>query len=225
MFIVKFALELSLLTGLFFILKRYLFKSLGLYKKQNSPQGMEGLMNRLAYSLIFLGMGAIFSFIAFWMIYAIFNVVHSLGHYNGVLIAQQVGLITPSLIFGFYISTHLSEFVYTYFFGQQSLKLIPAYESYSNTSKRTFMGVFSAMTLIPALVLVALQFNVYLKIDGDKIYTRQMLQEERVYAMADVVKISPEGEEGFSLIMSDGHKIAMGAYSGNLNAFLDHLGL
>ena len=225
MFIIKFALELSLLTGLFFILKRYLFKSLGFYKKHNSPQGMDGLMNRLAYSMIFVVLGAIFSFITFWMIYAAFNVVHSLGHYNGVLIAQQVGLITPSLIFGFYASTYLSEFTYAYFFGQQSLSLIPAYEAYSDTSKRTFMRIFSAMTLIPAVVLVTLQFNVYLKIDGDKIYTRQMLQEEKVYAMTDVVKISPEGEEGFALVMADGHEIAMGAYSGNLNDFLDHLGL
>lgn len=157
------------------------------------------------------------------MIYAAFNVLHSIGHYSGVLVAEQVGLLTPSLIIGFYVSTHTSKSVYAYFFGIKSLALIPAYASYSTASRKVFVRIFSAMTLVPALFLIALQFNVYLKIEGDKIYTRQMLKEEKVYAMSDVVKISPDGDDTFSLIMVDGERIPITAYSGNINAFLDHL--
>lgn len=224
MFILKFALELSLLVGLFFIVKRFLFKSLGLVKSpKQDERNSETLINRVAYSAIFLISGIVFSFISFWMIYASFNIVHSLGHYSGVLVAQQVGLVTPALIVGFYISTHSSKSVYAYFFGVKSLALIPAYASYSNTSRKVFARVFSVMTLVPAVVLIALQFNVYLKIEGDKIYTREMLQDERVYAMSDVVKIAPEGEKAFTLLMADGNRISITAYSGNINAFLDQL--
>lgn len=223
MFILKFALELSLLTGLFFILKRFLFKSIGLVKKTETGHESESFLNRASYSAIFLISGFIFSFISFWMIYAAFNVLHSIGHYSGVLVAEQVGLLTPSLIIGFYVSTHTSKSVYAYFFGIKSLALIPAYASYSTASRKVFVRIFSAMTLVPALFLIALQFNVYLKIEGDKIYTRQMLKEEKVYAMSDVVKISPDGDDTFSLIMVDGERIPITAYSGNINAFLDHL--
>ena len=152
-----------------------------------------------------------------------FNIFHSLGHYSGVLVAEQVGLFAPSLIVGFYISTQSSKSVYAHFFGIKSLSLLPAYASYSTASRKVFTRIFSAMTLIPAIALVALQFNVYLKIDGEKIYTRKMLQEEKVYAMTDVVKIAAEGESDFSLLMADGEVIAITSYSGNVNDFLDHL--
>lgn len=222
MFILKFALEVSLLVGLFFIFKRFLFKSLKLSKVENS--GSEAsLLNRVAYSLIFLVSGVVFSFISFWAIYIAFNIFHSLGHYSGVLVAEQVGLLTPSLIVGFYISTQSSKSVYSHFFGVKSLSMLPAYASYSTASRKVFTRIFSAMTLIPAILLVALQFNVYLKIDGDKIYTRQMLQAEKVYALSDVVRVAADSENDFSLLMNDGEVIAVTAYSGNVNAFLDHL--
>ncbi len=222
MFILKFALEVSLLVGLFFIFKRFVFKSMGLWKVE-STQKQVGILNRAAYSFIFLFSGVVFSFIAFWVIYIAFNIFHSLGHYSGVLVAEQVGLFAPSLIIGFYISTQSSKSVYARFFGVKSLSMLPAYASYSTASRKVFTRIFSAMTLIPALVLVALQFNVYLKIDGDKIYTRQMLQAEKVYALSDVVRVTAGGDNDFSLMMNNGEVIAVTSYSGNINAFLDHL--
>ena len=223
MFIIKFALELSLLAGLFFIIRRFVLKSLGIGKQPDITLGRIGFLNRMAYSTIFLVSGFMFSFISFWLVYAAFNIFHSLGHYNGVLVAQQVGLVTPALIIGFYVSTHTSKSIYAHFFGVKSLALIPAYATYSTASRKVFTRVFSIMTLVPAIVLIVLQFNVYLKIDGNKIYTRQMLQKERVYAMSDVVRIAPDGEDAFTLLMADGERIPITAYSGNVNAFLDHL--
>lgn len=223
MFILKFALELSLLTGLFFIFKRFVFKTFKIHENDEVPVNRVSVLNRMAYSGIFIFSGVVFSFLAFWTIYLGFSLAHSVGHYTGVLVAQQLGLITPSLIIGFYISTSSSKLIYAYFFGVKSLAMIPAYATYSSASRRVFTRIFSAMTLIPAIVLLALQFNVYLKIDGHKIYTRQMLQEEKVYAMTDVVKIAPEGDNSFTLLMADGARIPVKSYSGNVNAFLDHL--
>jgi len=222
MFILKFVLELSLLVGLFFIFKRFVFKTLRISKVEES-QNQISVLNRAVYSFIFLFSGAIFSFMVFWTIYVSFSVFHSLGHYTGVLVAEQVGLFVPSLIIGFYISTQSSKSIYENIFGTKSLSMLPAYASYSTTSRKVFTRIFSAMTLIPAIFLVALQFNVYLKIDGDKIYSRQMLQAEKVYALSDVVRVAADSENDFSLLMNDGQVIAVTAYSGNVNAFLDHL--
>lgn len=222
MFILKFALEVSLLVGLFFIFKRFVFKSLRIEEVESNSNELS-MLNRAAYSFIFIVSGLVFSFITFWFIYLSFSVFHSLGHYSGVLVAEQMGLFVPSLIIGFYASTQASKSIYASIFGVKSLSMLPAYSAYSTASRKVFTRVFTAMSLLPALFLVALQFNVYLKIDGDKIYTRQMLQQEKVYALTDVVRVAADDKSDFSLLMNDGEVIAVTAYSGNVNAFLDQL--
>ena len=220
MFILKFALEGSLLLGLFFIFRRFVFKSMGV-STTHETESQGSILSRAAYSFIFLFSGLVFSFMTFWGIYIAFNIFHSLGHFTGVLVAQQMGLLAPSLIIGFYISTQTSKLVYAHFFGAKSLLILPVI--YGVTNRKVFTKVFSAITLIPAFLLIVLQFNVYLKIDGDKIYTRQILQEEKVYSLSDVVRIAGRGEDDFSLQMNNGEVIAVTAYSGNYNDFLDHL--
>ncbi len=221
MFILKFFLEVSLLVGLFFIFRRFIFKSM--HQSKSEGQVPVSTLNRVVYSSIFLLSGFVFSFITFWSVYIAFNIFHSFGHYSGVLVAKQIGLFAPSLIIGFYISTQSSKAVYAHYFGLKALRQLPEFASDSIARGARFSRVFSAMTLIPAIFLLALQFNVYLKIEGDKIYSRQILQEEKVYALGDVVRVAAGNESEFSLQMSNGEVIAVTAYSGNVNAFLDHL--
>lgn len=223
MFILKFALELSVLVILFLMLRKSLLRAFPLVNASDASQAnSKHRGQKLMYSGIFLTFGFITSVIAFWVTYFIFSILHGMGAYSGVLVISQAALILPSLIIGFYISTVYTKELYVQFFGDEQYEVFQL----SNVRKgvnRTFTRVFSVLTLLPAIVLLSLQFNVYLKTDGERIYTKRMLEEERIYSITDIVSVGSSDSKAFNIYLANGDEISTMHYSGNINYFLDNI--
>ncbi len=224
MFLVKLILELSALTVIFLFLRKSLLRNSPFTNVVNSEaEKAELRREQSTHSFLFVITGLILSTASFWLIYLFFGIAHSLGNYEGVLVVKQTALVIPSLIIGFYISTFWAKNIYAQFVGINKSAFLEHLLTPQKTHKATFQAVFSTLALVPAIVLLSLQFNVYLKTDGSKIYTKQMFQDEKVYSLAEVSKIGGGSSNSFDIYLNNGDKISTSGYSGNLNYFLDNI--
>jgi hypothetical protein len=224
MFILKFAIELLVLAVLFLMIRKTLFRTFPLLNPEASKQMRNKWRGQRAmFSVVFLSFGVISSIISFWVIYFAFNFLHGIGSFSGVLVISQAALILPSLIIGFYISTLFSKVVYVEFFGVGEYIDFEQNEGLHKGVGKTFARVFSALTLMPAGILLSMQFNVYLKTDGEHIYTKKLLEEEKVYSVTDIVSVGSSNSQSFDIYLANGDLISTVDYSGNLNYFLDNI--
>lgn len=223
MLVMKLLLELSVLLALFLLIRKALFKAFPLKAGQPGEITAKLRGQKALFSVVFIAVGIIASVTTFWLTYFSFNVLHSLGHYSGVLVIRQVALVMPSLIIGFYISTVFAKHIYVSLFGFN--ELISFDETYGERKGvgRTFGRIFAFCTLLPAFVLLALQFNVYLKTDGQRIYSKEMLGDEKVYSVKEIVSVGAHGSRYLDIYLADGEKISTTGYSGNFNYFLDNI--
>ena len=100
MFIVKFALELCVISVLFLMLRKALFRTFPIINSEDlSAESREWRGERRMFSAIFLVLGVILSIASFWMTYLLFGLLHSIGNYEGVMVISQGALIVPSTDF------------------------------------------------------------------------------------------------------------------------------
>lgn len=224
MFILKFALELTVLVFLFLMIRKTIFRTLPVLSSEDEELASAKWRNqRYVYSGIFLIFGFIASVTTFWVIYFSFNIFHSIGNYSGVLVISQGAIILPSLIIGFYISTIFSKNVYVHLLGMQEYISFDDLYGKKGRVGKVFLRVFSALTLTPAIVLLSLQFNVYLKTDGENIYTKQLLEAEKVYSIREIVGVGASESNYLNIYLANGDQISTMGYSGNLNYFLENI--
>ena len=224
MFIFKFAIELLVLAVLFLMLRKTLFRTFPLINPEASKQARgKWRGQRAMFSLVFLTFGFISTVVTFWLTYFVFNLLHSTGSFSGVLVISQTALILPSLIIGFYISTLFSRNIYVQFFGAGEYIDFEQTKGLHRGVGKGFARAFSFLTLLPAGVLLSLQFNVYLKTDGEHIYTKRLLEEEKIYSVADIVSVGSSDSHSLDIHLANGDLISTVDYSGNLNYFLDNI--
>ncbi len=225
MFILKLAIELTILVVLFLMIRKALYRSFPILNDSGKKVGnsRKWRVQRFLYSFIFLVFGFISTISTFWIIYFAFSILHSVGNFSGVLVISQVSLMLPSLIIGFYISTLGSRNLYLQLVGTSDMIMEEIEGPKRAGTGITFKRVFSFLTITPAVILLFLQFNVYLKTDGQNIYTKQLLQAERVYSITDVVRVGANESNYLDIYMENGEKISTIGYSGNLNYFLDNI--
>ena len=171
--------------------------------------------------MVHIILGIVFSISAFWLIYGIFLVVHSSGDFQGVLIVNQVSLMVPSLIIGFLTSGLFSRTVYTEIFGMSEA----IFDRISPQSKwvERFQRFFGITMLVMAVMLLSLQFRVFLKTDGEKIYMGSLDQEVRAFAIEDIERVTSLNADNIDIILANGERITTRYYSGNVNYFLDNI--
>ncbi|MDZ7847152.1 MAG: hypothetical protein U5L96_10475 [Owenweeksia sp.] len=136
------------------------------------------------------------------------------------LLPSQAGLIVPSLIFGFLGSNLFSRSVYLDLFGMNS-----AIFQRKNIVKwrQLFSRVFNLFIFAIGILLLAIQFKVYLKTDGENIYVGKLKGQEKIYAVDDIKKVASNSSHTMEIYMRNGEKLSTKSYSGNLNYFLDNL--
>ncbi len=216
--ILKLILEVAVLALLFVLLRKSLIVFFPALAAKSSAKSAKAQPIR---SMIFLFNGAMASLVFFWLFYGVIYLIHSLGSAESVLVISRGSLVVPSLIFGFYTSTHLTEYLYREFFIQERIA-VQRIEAASRQSM-TYQRLFSALTLIPGILLLAFQFNVYIKTDGEHIYKRELGGSEQVFSLADVKKVNTLSSEEVEIYLNDGQVISTGGYSGNINYFLDNI--
>ncbi len=224
MFILKFAIELLVLVVLFLMIRKTLFRTFPLIDPEASRHARNKWRGQRAmFSIVFLTFGVISTVVSFWLIYFTFNALHSAGSFSGVLVISQSALILPSLIIGFYISTLFSKHIYVQFFGAGEYMDFEQNKGLHKGVGKGFARAFSFFTLLPAAVLLSLQFNVYLKTDGEHIYTKRLLEDEKIYSITDIVSVGSSDAHSLDIHLANGDLISTLDYSGNLNYFLDNI--
>ncbi len=224
MFILKLAIELLVLVVLFLMLRKTLFRTFPLLNPEASKQARgKWRGQRALFSVVFLTFGVIATVITFWVTYFTFNLLHSAGSFSGVLVVSQAALVLPSLIIGFYISTLTAKNIYVQFFGAGEYLDFEETQGLHRGVGKGFARAFSFLTLLPAAILLSLQFNVYLKTDGEHIYTKRMLEDEKVYSISDIVSVGSSTPHSLDIHLANGDLISTVNYSGNLNYFLDNI--
>lgn len=224
MYILKFALELTVLVFLFLMIRKTIFRTLPVLTSEDSDLiAAKWKYQRYGYSAVFLIFGFIASVTTFWIIHFSFYIFHSIGNYSGVMVISQGAIILPSLIIGFYVSTIFAKNVYVDLLGMQEYISFDELYGKKGRAGKIFLRVFSAITLTPAIILLSLQFNVYLKTDGENIYTKQLLEAEKVYSIREIVGVGTSESDYLNIYLANGDQISTMGYSGNLNYFLENI--
>lgn len=215
MFILKLALEMSVLVILFLLLRKSLFL---LFPGLSKSARQSANNRRPLRSIIFLALGTVASLFFFWLFYGVIYLSHNWGDMGSALVISQMDLLAPSLIFGFYLSTHFSESLYRQFFIEPHHDWIQGHQQNGIIVQR----VFSTVTLLPAILLLGFQFNTYLKVEGNKIYHKQAGESELVFAKEEVARISTLEDDALEIHLKDGRMISTNNLSGDYNHLLDY---
>ncbi len=218
MFMIKLVLELSALVILTIVAKKVISSTFSLSPK-DGPARLRGEFQW--YGMLYVVVGVILSITSFWIIYAIFYILHSLGHYSGVMVASQGALVIPAIIIGFTSSLMFTKTIYLNVFGMSDSIFE---DDIADTKKRRGGShIFPLFTVALAMVLLAFQFGVYLKTDGQNIYAKKLGEAEKVYPVSDIEKVTAGNSSGLQIYLANGDQLSTGSYSGNLNYFMDHL--
>lgn len=222
MFVLKLIFEIGAVLGLALILRKFI----GIPSSLSLLEDNRSLQRRLRgdwqwYSVVHIILGIVFSISAFWLIYGIFLVIHSSGDFQGVLIVNQVSLMVPSLIIGFLTSGLFSRTVYTEIFGMSDA----IFDRIGPQSKwvEMFQKFFGVAMFVMAVMLLSLQFRVFLKTDGEKIYMGSLDHEVRAFAIEDIERVTSLNADNIDIILANGERITTSYYSGNVNYFLDNI--
>lgn len=222
MFALKLAFEIGAVLGLALILRRFI----GVPSSLSLLEDNRSLQRRIRgdwqwYSVVHVILGIVFSVTAFWLTYGIFLVIHSNGNYEGVLIVNQVSLMVPSLIIGFLTSGLFSRTIYTEVFGMSDAifyRMRP-----EGKLRKYFQRFFGMLMLVMAFMLLSLQFKVFLKTDGEKIYMGSLDSEVKTYRVSDIERVTSMNSDNIDIILANGERITTRYYSGNVNYFLDNI--
>ena len=222
MFTLKLIFEMGAVLGLALILRKFI----GIPSSLSLLEDNRSLQRRLKgdwqwFSLVHIVLGVVFSISAFWLIYGIFLVIHSSGDYEGVLIVNHVSLIVPSMIIGFLTSGLFSRTIYSEIFGMS--EAIFDRMSSGNSLRRTFQRLSGGILFFTAIVLLTLQFRVFLKTDGEHIYIGSLDHQVKTFAIEDIERVSSLNSDSFDIILANGEHITTRYYSGNVNYFLDNI--
>lgn len=222
MFVLKLIFEIGAVLGLALILRKFI----GIPSSLSLLEDSRSIQRRLRgewqwYSVVHIILGVVFSISAFWVIYGIFLVVHSSGSFRGVLIVNQVSLMVPALIIGFLTSGIFSRTIYTEIFGMSEA----IFDRMGAQTKviRYFQRFFGAGMFIMAIVLLSLQFRVFLKTDGEHIYMGSLDKQVQTFAIEDIERVSSISSENIDIVLANGEHITTSYYSGNVNYFLDNI--
>lgn len=221
MVMIKLALELCALAILTVVVKKIISSTFSFSRTEGSPARWRG--ESQWYAMLLLVMGLILSIISFWAIYGLFYILHSVGHYSGIMVVSQGALVVPAIIIGFSASLIFAKHVYLNIFGMND-SIFEEEEEGPGHRKGWFKSFFTAFTLGLAMLLLAFQFGVYLKTDGQNIYAKRFGEAEKVYSLKDIERVtSEEASSEMAIYLANGEKLSTAGYSGNLNYFLDHL--
>jgi len=108
MFTVKLLAELTLLVILFLMLRKILtvfFPSPAGADRGEEPK------TKAVKSILFLALGTMASICFFWLFYSVIYTIHNWNS-DSSLVISKVALITPSLIFGFNLSSMAKDWVF-----------------------------------------------------------------------------------------------------------------
>lgn len=222
MFVLKLIFEIGAVLGLALILRKFV----GVPSSLSLLEDNRSLQRRLKgdwqwYSVVHLILGLVFSISAFWLIYGLFLVIHSSGDFEGVLIVNQVSLMVPSLIIGFLTSGLFSRTIYTEILGRSEA----IFDKMEPQSKwvQWFRRSFGVAMFIMAIMLLSLQFRVFLKTDGEHIYMGSLDRGVKTFAIDDIERVTALNADNIDIILSSGEHIPTSYYSGNVNYFLDNI--
>jgi len=222
MFLLKLIFEIGAVLGLALILRKFI----GVPSSLSLLEDNRSIQRRLKghwqwYSMVHIMLGVVFSISVFWLVYGIFLVVHSSGNYEGVLIVNHVALMVPSLIIGFLTSGLFSRTVYTEIFGMSET----IFDRIAPQSKwvQWSQKAFGVVMLIMAIMLLNLQFKVFLKTDGENIYMGSFDRGVKTFAIDDIDRVIAINADNIDIILSSGEHIPTSYYSGNVNYFLDSI--
>ncbi len=222
MLFIKLFFEIGAVLGLALILRKFV----GIPSSLSLLEDNRSLQRRLRgewqwYSLVHIILGIVFSISAFWLIYGVFFVVHSSGNYDGVLIVNQASLIVPSMIIGFLTSGLFSRSIYSEVFGMSDA----IFERVGSKAKLSsqLQKLFSVGMFFMAIILLSLQFNVFLKTDGENIYMGSLDHQVKTFAIDDIERVSSLSSDNIDIILANGEHITTSYYSGNVNYFLDNI--
>lgn len=207
---------------LFFLLRKSVRKLFQPQKENGIEAKSTRAVERL-HSIVFLGLGLLGSFIFYWIIYSSFYIIHNFTSTHGALVINHTSLMVPSLIFGFYFSTILSSGIYQYFVSESVSALRARISEAQCKRSRLYHNIFGFVVLTPAIILLAMQFNVYIKLDDGKLYQKDWAGEQKIYNLEEIRKISVDDAQYVNIHFENGAVVHTRGYSGNLNYFLDNI--
>lgn len=218
MFILKLSLELAVLAILFLFIRRSLKK---LFPSTTDTETKVSPLSRRVQAFLLILVGLISSGVMYWMFYSAFYFAHNLTSSHGALVVSQASLIVPSLIFGFYISTMLNLSICELLGIDVEAQAEEAGQQSGRS--RVLRYVFSTLSLGPAILLLAMQANVYIKVDDGKIYQKDMAGHQRIFNVNEIKKISVDDARYVNIHFKGGDVVQTRGYSGNINYFLDNI--
>ncbi len=224
MFFAKLALELAVLAALYFLLQKSIVRIFPAFRKRFSQKNeLQYHKEKRTFSLVFFILGGLFSCINFWLIFGVFSIVHHLGDFKSVMVVHQASLVLPALITGFYAASGLVKSVYVLLFGEDEFIFYGHLISHKKSYQKIIGKAASTLALIPAFLLLSFQFNIYLKTDGQKIYSKKWGESEQVFPISEIQQMNLNGTHDLDIYLADGQRVSTAEFSGNINQFMDEI--
>ena len=197
------------------LVKTFPVKKIGMSLSNDSKKALYYYRRR--YQFIFILCSMLLGVVSFLLIRFLFVRLHYIGGADFVWIIEDVALFLPSLLIAFLISNMISPAINDYF---QKDGLGFFFEGYTEEqlgfSKKGLNKIEQVLGISLAIILLVAEFNVYVKLNDNKLSFNNFLSESKVVMLTDVEKIDDIGRKQ-SLITQKVDTLNLNKYSGDFN--------
>lgn len=199
-----FLLEICIFLALLLILKLVMSKP-----EKNTEDKKSDQPNRLEILKRKVWFFSLMSILSYTLIYFGLLLYHRISGFDQFLITEPTSLFLPALILGLL------------FLGVFRIKISKSKGELTKVILRKEI-IEIAVAGILALILVFLDFNLYLRMDKDFIYFKKGFEKEEKFPIAEILKIEETKNSHFVIIFKNG-KVKTDKFGGDVPAFIEVL--